>query len=87
MNQSILINDDIQWDVQQNRVSFTAINAGSIVSCHLSKHYLLKKGMDESIEPAAILEFCSLIEFDIEEDACQAINDEQLSDEGVLILN
>lgn len=86
MNQSILINDDMRWDSTLNSVLFTAISAGAIIKCQLTKAYLVKKGMNEQLEPVAILEFCVLMEFDIEEDASQAIEKEQLTDDGVLIL-
>lgn len=86
MNQSILINDDMRWDSTLNSVLFTAISAGAIIKCQLTKAYLVMKGMNEQLEPVAILEFCVLMEFDIEEDASQAIENEQLTDDGVLIL-
>lgn len=87
MNQSILINDDMTWNTQIECVEFSAINVGAIVNCQITKQYLIKKGLNESFDPISIVEFCKLIDFEIEEDAHQAINDEQLTEDGVLILN
>lgn len=87
MNQSILINDDMRWDPVLNSISFTAISAGAIIQCQLTKAYLVAKGMNKQLGEVEILGFCALIEFDIEEDASQAIENEQLNDDGVLILN
>jgi hypothetical protein len=87
MNQSILINDDMTWNAQTKSVVFSAINAGAIVNCQITKQYLIKKGLDEEFDPLSIIAFCKLIDFDIEEDAHQAINNEQLTSDGVLILD
>lgn len=87
MNQSILINDDMTWNVDKDCIEFTAICAGAIVVCQLSKQYLIKKGMDITSNSDAVIKYCELISFDIEEDAQQGINDEQHIDENLLILS
>jgi len=87
MNQSILFNDDMKWNAQIRCVEFSAINAGAFVKCQLTHRYLANKGLKQILDEVVIIEFCKLIEFDIEEDAHQAIDDEQLSQDGVLILN
>ena len=87
MNQSIIINDDMTWNAKTKCVEFSAINAGAIVNCQITKQYLINKGLGEEFDPLSITEFCKLIDFDIEEDAHQAINDEQLTSDGVLILS
>ena len=87
MNQSILINDDMAWNNNKDCVEFSAICAGSIVICQLSKQYLIKKGLNIDSSPDDIIKYCELISFDIEEDTQQAIDDEQHIDEPILILS
>jgi len=87
MNQSILINDDMKWNAPLKCVEFSAINAGAIVKCQLTSQYLTNKGLERQLDESVIIAFCKLIEFDIEEDAHQAITDEQLTNDGVLVLN
>lgn len=87
MNQSILINDDLAWNQSAGRVEFSAICAGSIVICQLSPQYLINKGLDRNTSPEHMIKFCETITFDIEDDAQQAIDDEQHIDESVLVLS
>jgi len=77
MNQSILCNDDLAWDEATQQVRFTAQAAGAHITCYLALSYLKKAGLSSS-SAAEIVEFCESIQFDIEEDAQQAIADEHL---------
>jgi len=87
VNQAILINDDMAWNPDKECIQFSAICAGAIVNCQLSKQYLIKKGMETTNRSDEILKYCELISFDIEEDAQQAIDAELHLDQNVLILS
>ena len=87
MNQSILINDDMTWNCKSQRIEFTALYSGAIIQCILTMEYLTNKGFDGEIQSRSINEFCNLISFDIEEDTQQAIEEEQLDDNGQIILS
>lgn len=86
MNQSILFNDDFSWDSDNLNVRFTAQHNGAIITCLLSPSYLKAIGFNEGTAKNAVA-FCELMQFDIEEDAQQAINDERLDENNQLKLD
>ena len=86
MNQAIIINDDMTWNKNAERVEFSAMCAGAIVTCQLSSQYLIKKGLEIETNPDEILKYCESIAFDIEEDTQQAIDNEEHIDQTLLIL-
>ncbi|NRA61916.1 MAG: DUF1488 family protein [Psychrobium sp.] len=85
MNQSILFNDDMSWSAEETQLSFSAQSGGAMIKCYLTMSYLQRIGL-VAVDEAAIIEFCQLMQFDIEEDAQQAIEDERLSDDNQLWL-
>lgn len=87
MNQSILINDDMTWNGESQQVEFTALYSGAAIQCILTMEYLTNRGFNGEVQSKFINEFCSLISFDIEEDAQQGIEEEQLDDNGRMILS
>lgn len=87
MNQAILFNDDLQWNEPKQQAEVSALYSGSIVQCFISISYLQRKGFTGKLSDNEINEFITLISFDIEEDAQQAIEDEMLTDEGIINLN
>lgn len=86
MNQSVLFNDDFHWDQPLQLVSFSAQSAGSLIKCFLTESYLEKIGAIGDNEQT-IIDLCQLMQFDIEEDAQQAIEDEHLNDKNELWLS
>lgn len=87
MNQAILFNDDLQWHCASEQLTQSALYSGAIIQCVIHLSYLKNKGFDGDLNEKVIHDFCALISFDIEEDAQQAIEDELISDEGVIELN
>lgn len=87
MNQAILFNDDLKWHHSSQKLTQSALYSGAIIQCIIHLSYLKSKGFDESADKKAVQDFCALISFDIEEDAQQAIEDELMSDEGIIELN
>ena len=85
MNQSVLFNDDIHCDEAAQQVSFTAQSSGALVRCYLSTSYLNRIGIDRTSNQELVTQ-CLLFQFDIEEDAQQAIDDEHLNERNELWL-
>ena len=85
MNQSILFNDDLIWVPTKQHVYMTAQCSGAIVQCYISLEYLKRLGL-KSLQPEAIIEFCELCQFDIEEDAQHEIAEERLNEDNQLYL-
>ena len=83
MNQSILFNDDMSWSAKESLLSFSAQSGGAMIKCYLTMGYLQRIGLI-AVDEAAIIESCQLMQFDIEDDAQQAIEDERLSDDNQL---
>ena len=86
MNQNVLFNDDFHWDQPQQMVCFSAQSAGALIRCFLTQSYLDKIGAAGDNEQT-IVEQCLLMQFDIEDDAQQAIEDEHLNDKSELWLS
>ena len=85
MNQAILFNDDMSWSADKQHVGFSAQSGGGLIACFLTINYLKRLGLTHDDE-RGIIEFCQMIQFDIEEDAQQAIEDERLTDDNQLWL-
>jgi hypothetical protein len=85
MNQNVLFNDDIHWDETAQQVSFTAQSSGALVRCYLSASYLSRIGIHSTTNQELVTQ-CQLMQFDIEEDAQQAIDDEHLNERNELWL-
>jgi len=85
MNQGILFNDDIHWDEATQHISFSAQCGGALVRCYLSASYLKTLGINSSHQQELVNQ-CKLAQFDIEDDAQQAIDDEHLNDKNELWL-
>lgn len=75
MNQNVLFNDDIHWHQQSQSVSFTAQCGGGLISCYLKDSYLRKLGVNGITNDEKVSQ-CQLMQFDIEDDVQQAIEDE-----------
>jgi len=86
MNQSILFNDDFAWDETHKHVTFSAQSGGARVQGVVTLTYLRRLGLT-IVEANAIVEFCQLVQFDIEEDAQQLIEAEHLDQSNTLELN
>ena len=85
MNQSVLFNDDIHWEEAAQQISFTAESSGALVRCYLGTSYLNRIGIDSTGNQELVTQ-CLLFQFDIEEDAQQAIDDEHLNKRNELWL-
>jgi len=85
MNQGILFNDDIHWDETAQQISFSAQYGGALVQCYLSATYLKTLAINSS-DQQDLVNQCQLAQFDIEDDAQQAIDDEHLNDKNQLWL-
>lgn len=85
MNQSVLFNDDIHWDECAQHVSFSAQCSGALVRCYLSASYLERIGINSRSNKEQVAQ-CQLMQFDIEEDAQSAIDDERLNEKNELWL-
>jgi len=85
MNQAILFNDDLMWCQDTLQTKVTAQSAGILIQVFVSMGYLQRLGLG-STEPAAVLAFCHQVQFDIEEDAQQLIEQEQLNEKNQLFL-
>ena len=86
MNQSLIFNDDIHWHPQYQLVSFSAQYSGALITCYIKDSYLEKIGVTD-VTSAEKVNQCQLMQFDIEEDAQQAIDDERLNDDNELWLD
>lgn len=86
MNQRILFNDDISWDETHGCVSQTAQASGALIQCFITLEYLTRLGLVD-LTPSAAIELSQMCQFDIEEDAAQLIEQEQLNSRNQLFLS
>ena len=80
MNQAILFNDDVHYSSQKKALQFSAMVAGSTVTCIIN--------MECFAEPQAAspLDYFNQFKFDYEDIAEQLIKDERYNDEGQIII-
>ncbi|MDP2560984.1 DUF1488 family protein [Psychrobium sp. 1_MG-2023] len=90
MNQAIIFNDDIHWCKDRQSIVLTAQYSGCLITCVLSSDYLTKfvslGTVIESLLPQQLVKLTSDNQFDVEEDAQIALEDERLSDNNELLL-
>lgn len=86
MNQNILFSDDKEWDASRQCVIFFAQQAGQLISCTASLSLLSElDGQAVTSQQQALAAF-SRVQFDLEELAEQAIEEETFSPNGEIIL-
>ena len=87
MNQSILFNDDVAWQEQEQRLVFSAQAYGATVTCYLSRHRLeLVSGLDLP-RPADLLFTFESVRFDLEELAEVKIGAQEFAEDGAIYLD
>lgn len=85
MNQAILFPDREEWDEEKQCIYFPALVGGFQVNCALSAESLVRRFGGDT--PFSWLESFRLHRWDLEEEAEQAINDQQEDDQGWIWLS
>lgn len=86
MNQNILFSDDKEWDDSRQCVIFFAQQAGQLIPCTASLGLLSELDGNSVTSQQQALEAFSRVQFDLEEMAEEAIEDETFSPSGEIIL-
>ncbi|MFH0255628.1 DUF1488 domain-containing protein [Vibrio rumoiensis] len=85
MNQNILFSDSSEWDDSRQAVVFQAQQAGQLIDCVVSLS-LLSKLDDIKVSKENALTVFERIRFDLEDMAEKAIEEEEFSPTGDIVL-
>lgn len=86
MNQDIIVNDDLNWQPEQQRLTFTAQWFGGQVICYLSLSQLEHLTGQVLVDEANIMLAFESVRFDIEEQVSELVAQEAFSPDGSLLL-
>lgn len=86
MNQDIIVNDDLNWQPEQHRLTFTAQWFGGQVICYLSLSQLEHLTGQVLVDEANIMLAFESVRFDIEEQVSELVGQEAFSPDGSLLL-
>lgn len=86
MNQDIIVNDDLNWQPEQQRLTFTAQWFGGQVICYLSLSRLEHLTGQVLVDAANIMLAFESVRFDIEEQVSELVGQEAFSPDGSLLL-
>lgn len=86
MNQDIIVNDDLNWQPEQQRVAFSAQWFGGQVACFISLSQLEHLSGQPLVDEAGIMLAFESVRFDIEEKVTELINQEAFGPDGGLYL-
>ncbi|MGO1246214.1 MAG: DUF1488 domain-containing protein [Oceanisphaera sp.] len=86
MNQDVIVNDDLNWQPEQQRVAFSAQWSGGQVICYLSLSKLAHLSEQPLLDEASIILAFEAVRFDIEEQVSELISQEAFSPDGSLLL-
>ncbi|WP_417617880.1 DUF1488 domain-containing protein [Oceanisphaera sp.] len=86
MNQDIIVNDDLNWQPEQQRVAFSAQWLGGRVNCFISLARLEHLSGQSLIDEANIVLAFESVRFDIEELVSELVSQEAFGPDGGLYL-
>ena len=86
MNQSILFNDDVEWQASEQRVAFSAMLLGSRIPCYMSLHALEQLAGEPLPRAADILRAFEAFPFDIEASAERKLEEQDFAEDGAIYL-
>lgn len=86
MNQDIIVNDDLNWQPEQQRVLFTAQWFGGQVICYLSLSRLEHLTGQVLVDEVNIMLAFESVRFDIEEQVSELVGQEAFGPDGSLTL-
>lgn len=86
MNQDIIVNDDLNWQSESQRLAFSAQWFGGQVICYLSLAKLEHLTGQALIDEANIMLAFESVRFDIEEQVSELISEEAFGPDGSLTL-
>lgn len=86
MNQDIIVNDDLDWQAEQQRVAFSSQWMGTQVACFISLERLEHLSGQSLIDEANIILAFEAARFDIEEQVSELIGQEAFSPDGGIYL-
>ncbi|MGF1683459.1 DUF1488 domain-containing protein [Photobacterium minamisatsumaniensis] len=87
MNQNILFADLQMWDQNKQAVNFPAQQAGALITCWVSLHWLQQQSSVVLTNEAEILSAFTANRFDLEELAEALIEDEMFNDDGDVVID
>ena len=86
MNQSILFNDDVEWQATEQRVAFSAMLLGTRIPCYMSLHALQQLAGENLSRTADILRAFEAFQFDIEASAERKLEEQDFAEDGAIYL-
>ena len=86
MNQSILFNDDVEWQASEQRVAFSAMLLGARIQCYMSVRYLESLAGESLPRPSDIVKAFDTWRFDIESQAELKIEEQDFAEDGAIYL-
>ncbi|ART82816.1 hypothetical protein CBP31_09395 [Oceanisphaera profunda] len=86
MNQDIIVNDDLNWQPEQQRLTFTAQWFGGQIICYLNLSQLEHLTGQVLVDEANIMLAFESVRFDIEEQVSELVGQEAFSPDGSLLL-
>lgn len=86
MNQSILFNDDAEWQASEGRIAFSAMLLGARIQCYMSVRYLESLAGESLPRPSDIEQAFETWRFDIESLAELKIEEQDFAEDGAIYL-
>lgn len=86
MNQDVIVNDDLNWQPEQQRLTFSAQWFGGQVICYLSLSQLQHMTGQTLVDEANIMLAFESVRFDIEEQVSELVGQEAFGPDGSLTL-
>ena len=86
MNQSILFNDDVEWQASEQRVAFSAMLLGTRIPCYMSLQELEQLAGAPLPRAADIFRAFAAFQFDIEALAECKLEEQDFAEDGAIYL-
>ncbi|WP_445396089.1 DUF1488 family protein [Zobellella sp. An-6] len=86
MNQDIIVGDDLCWQPQEQRLTFSTYWQGRLIPCFISLHRLEHMTGQSLSDEANIMLAFEAVRFDIEEKVSALVEEEAFAPDGGLYL-
>ena len=84
MNQQLIFNDDVCWNVERKQIECSVIHGGMKIRCSISADYLAPSAVSKTT--AEWLALYDAQRFDIEDELQEMVEQEQFTEAGELVL-
>ena len=86
MNQSILFNDDVEWQASEQRVAFSAMLLGTRIPCYMSLQELEQLAGEPLPRAGDIFRAFAACQFDIVALAERKLEEQDFAEDGAIYL-